>query len=203
MSEDRVLALAGLHQAVYLVQQVARHGSADPGPLETSIESLFKIDADSTEQVFGGASGVQRGLRVLLQQLDRQQRDLEITRYTVCLLYLERKLSRRKDLMQIVVEGVETASGQLEYFSATHANVLAKLADIYSNTVSTLSPRIMVTGTPAHLNNRTNANRIRALLLAGMRAAVLWRQLGGNRLQLLLGRERLAASAARLLEAAA
>jgi high frequency lysogenization protein len=45
-----------------------------------------------------------------------------------------------------------------------------------------LSPRIMVNGDPAHLNNPENANRIRALLLAGIRAAMLWRQSGGGRL---------------------
>jgi len=33
------------------------------------------------------------------------------------------------------------------------------------------------------------ANKIRTLLLAGIRAAVLWRQMGGNRWQLLFSRK--------------
>jgi high frequency lysogenization protein len=43
---------------------------------------------------------------------------------------------------------------------------------------------------------------IRALLLGGMRAAVLWRQCGGNRLQLLLRRKALLRACRELLEEA-
>jgi high frequency lysogenization protein len=55
----------------------------------------------------------------------------------------------------------------------TGDEVVACLAETYSETVSTLSPRIMVTGEPNLLNRPEIANRIRALLLAGVRAAVL------------------------------
>ena len=58
-------------------------------------------------------------------------------------------------------------------------------------TVSTLGPRIIVRGDPALLARPESANRIRALLLAGIRAAVLWRQCGGTRVGLILGRRRL------------
>jgi len=57
----------------------------------------------------------------------------------------------------------------------------------------------MVQGKPEYLNTPTNANRIRALLLAGMRAAVLWRQLGGNRLKLLWTRRGIVERAEALL----
>ena len=203
MSDDRhlerVMALAGVHQAVFLVQQIARHGSVPDDVFESSLGTLFTINSSSTESVYGAWSNVQTGLKALSNQLNRHDRDLELTRYTVCLLFLERKLMRRGDLMRTIVDGVTSAEDQVEYFSLTHNNVLAKLADIYSNTISTLSPRIMVTGTPAHLNHRDNANKIRALLLAGMRSTVLWRQLGGSRLQLLLSRKRIEHSATSLL----
>ena len=192
---DQIMALSGLYQATSLVQQVARKGSLDAGPFETSIESLFQIESPSTEAVYGGWKKLKRGLSTLCQQLNRRERDLELTRYAICLLFLERKITRRQDLMEVILNGLDVASAQAEYFSTTHDNVLARLADIYSNTVSTLPPRIMVTGTPAHLNNPDNANKIRALLLAGLRATVLWRQLGGNRLQLVFGRKRLLRSA--------
>ena len=79
--------------------------------------------------------------------------------------------------------------------------MLARLADSYATTVSQLQPRIMVQGKPEYLNTPANANRIRALLLAGMRSAVLWRQLGGNRLRLLWTRKHIVRCAQGLLEA--
>ena len=49
---------------------------------------------------------------------------------------------------------------------------------------------MMVSGNPSHLKRHAVAARIRALLLAGIRAAVLWRQSGGGRLHMLLLRKR-------------
>lgn len=196
---DRILALAGIFQASALVQQVARAGNVDLEPFEASINSVFKIDADCTADVYDGGRSLCHGLAILCHQLGRQDRDAELTRYAVTLVFLERKLVSRRDLMTVILDGIRTAHTQAEYFSTVHDNVVAKLADVYASTVSTLSPRIMVSGEPHHLSDPKNANRIRALLLAGMRSAVLWRQLGGNRLQLLLARKRIVRSAETML----
>ncbi|MEN8711447.1 MAG: DUF489 family protein, partial [Arenicellales bacterium] len=45
-------------------------------------------------------------------------------------------------------------------------------------------------------------NRIRCLLLAGARAAVLWEQLGGGRIQFLFRRKQFAATAEQILHGA-
>lgn len=66
--------------------------------------------------------------------------------------------------------------------------MVARLADIYSNTISQLCSRIMIKGDQAHLSNVDNAAKIRALLLAGIRAALLWRQAGGDRWKLIFSR---------------
>jgi high frequency lysogenization protein len=199
------MALAGLFQAVSLVQQVAREGSADAAPFESSIESVFRIEADSIDAVYGGSARLERGLRTLCRQLarDKTQQDAEIMRYAVSLMFLERQLVRNAKMLERVREGIEIASQQSEHFSVTHENVIARLADTYASTVSQLQPRIMVQGKPEYLNTPANANRIRALLLAGMRSAVLWRQLGGNRLKLLWTRKRIVQCAQGLLEGSA
>ncbi|MDA0651534.1 MAG: DUF489 family protein, partial [Proteobacteria bacterium] len=53
------------------------------------------------------------------------------------------------------------------------------------DTLSTLSYRIKVTGSAQHLNNPQVADLVRAVLMCGIRAAFLWRQLGGSRLKLM------------------
>ncbi len=195
------MALGGLFQAVTLVQQVAREGSADPEPFESSIASVLRIDAQSTDAVYGGSARLTRGLQALCRQLGREKalQDAELMRYAVSLLFLERQLVRNAKMLKRVREGIDAATQQCEHFSVTHDNVLAHLADTYASTVSQLQPRIMVQGTPEYLNTPVNANRIRALLLAGMRSAVLWRQLGGNRLRLLWTRKRIVLCAEELL----
>ena len=122
----------------------------------------------------------------------------DMVRYVFSLLHLERKLIRQPEMLQDLRRGIETAAAQAEHFSSTHPNVISSLADLYSRTISTLSPRIMVKGEPTVLSNPENAARIRTLLLAGVRSTVLWRQCGGTRLNLLIQRRRLLQTAEEL-----
>lgn len=202
MKSDRArcIALAGVFQAAHLAAQIAEQGMADTRAMEASIHSLFKIDADSVEDVYAGLEGIDTGLRLIQRQLGEKRADnIRVTQYVITLLHLERKLSRNPTIQAQIREGIELASGRTEHFHQLHTNIIAQLADIYSNSISNLQPRIMVQGDPLHLQNSENVNRIRALLLAGIRAAMLWRQCGGNRWQIILKRKRLAEQARRLL----
>lgn len=184
---DRVIALAGAMQAADLVRGIARRGQANPDDIETCLASLIRIDAPSSADIYGGIARLRSGLRLLEQQLNNP-RDMELTRYVITLMRLERQLSRRDDLLRLIRAGIEDIIQNLAHFPLDHGNTIASFADLYLKTLSTLSPRIMVSGDPVHLNNPANTNRIRALLLAGVRAAILWRQSGGGRLTLLLRR---------------
>jgi len=199
--QDRTLALAGIYQAACLVQQIARRGVADSEAMSCSIHSLFQIDASSVIEVFGELSGVGYGLRQLYRQLVGEvKRDNEITGYLLNLVHLQRKLSRDPVRMQQIQQGIAQTKERLAHFPQLHPNILAALADIYVNQISTLQPRIMVSGEPVYLHNPDNVNRIRSLLLAGIRAAMLWWQTGGRRRQILFTRSRYTEQAKLLLQ---
>ncbi|MDX1653817.1 MAG: high frequency lysogenization protein HflD [Candidatus Competibacteraceae bacterium] len=195
---NRIIALAGLFQATAQVGSIAHTGQVEVRDFETCILSLFKIDAQSAEDVYGGLEPLRSGLKLVVEQL-RHPQSLEATRYAISLLVLERKLNSNPRLLGQIRQGILDSQERLQHFPATHDNIIAQLADLYTQTVSTLRPRIMVNGEHTHLSRPENAARIRALLLAGIRAAVLWRQSGGGRLTLLLRRRALLLEAQRLL----
>jgi high frequency lysogenization protein len=189
---ERLVALAGIYQSAYLTQQIARRGIADTDALEACIYSLFQIDAPSVEAVYGDLKKLSIGLQQLHKHLNSLgKHDMEVTRYVLSLWHLERKLVKNPSMLKQIADGISQAAERLEHFPLLHPNILAQLADIYAGSISTLQPRIMVNGEPMHLQNPENTNKIRALLLAGIRASLLWRQCGGNRLQVFLGRRRL------------
>jgi len=202
--EDKVLALAGIFQAAELVYQIARHGRCDEQDLTASVGSILKLDAATTPEIYDGIAGVRTGLRVFLRELggDTRTRQLEVLRYALGVVILEKRLRKRPDMLRVIRQGVERATLQAEHFSLTHPNVLANLAGLYSDTLSTFSYRIQVLGEPSHLQNPNNVNKVRTLLLAGVRSAVLWRQKGGKRWQLLLSRRTLLQTAETLLRQA-
>ena len=198
--QDRILALAGCFQAAWCAQGIARRGMADSAAMETSVHSLFQTDASDVPGVFGGAERVAPGLRQFINQIrGNNRRDMELSRYVIALMQLERKLASDPTMLQRIAAGIENARSRLDHFHLLHPNILAQLADIYSETISTLQPRIMVNGEPLHLQNPDNQNKIRALLLAGVRSAMLWFQVGGRRRHILFGRRRLVMTAEEML----
>jgi high frequency lysogenization protein len=191
--EQQTIALAGVAQAARLVDQISRTGSYPMEFLESSIHSLFEFDPGSIEEVYGGRAGVKLGLHNLSSLLaSRQsQENREIVRYVFSLLYLERRFATDKEMMAVVRSRLEHASFRAEHF-ANHVNDLChSVSGIYQDTLSQLKFRIKVSGSAQHLQNQQNADIIRALLLAGIRSAFLWRQLGGRRWKLLIQRKRL------------
>ncbi|WP_374088664.1 high frequency lysogenization protein HflD [Methylomicrobium lacus] len=189
---NQTIALAGVAQAAALVQQLATRGTCDQEALTASIGSLLKIDSASVLDVYGGLDGLKLGLKELQKQMTGYRIDNpEQARYAATLVFLERQLSSRKDLLASIRLGVEKAQAQSEHFGLLHENVLANLGEVYHSTVSTLQPRIMVNGEQAYLSRPDTVNKIRALLLAGIRSVILWKQCGGARWKFIFYRKKM------------
>ncbi|MEO5559361.1 MAG: high frequency lysogenization protein HflD [Dokdonella sp.] len=188
MRESRVIALAGVLQACRLVVDLAMRGRADPTAAQASLHSVFRIDAASAADVFGGVEGARLGLETLLAQFDSSERNMPLTRLVLGVLRLERRLSRNSRMLGELRSGIERVQRQVDHFGIEHATVQGRLAELYVATLSQLRPRVIVHGSPVNLANPQLVEQIRALLLAAVRAAVLWRQVGGSQIRLLLRR---------------
>ncbi len=200
---ERVIALAGVFQAAHCVHQVAHIGAHMNDAITSSIHSLFVTDTLDAADAFNGVAGVMTGLGTVFSQLGGDggaTRHPNITRYVLGLLMLERRLQGQTTMLETIRQGIDLAQTQVEYFgSETHENVIARLADLYQQTISTLRPRILVQGEPEVLQRQQNANLIRALLLAGIRSAVMWRQCGGRRWHFIFRRRKILALCRELL----
>ena len=204
---DQVLALAGVFQSARLVQQLAREGRGDPDAFRTSVRSILALEAANVDAVYGDRTGLRLGLTLLRDKLSGRSApsDVEMARYVVSILHLEGVLRRHPKMLAAIGSGIATAVEQMKFFETgggsedIHPALIDKLAELYSQTLSTLTPRIMVSGEHGHLMNPATAARVRTALLAGIRSAVLWRQLGGRRWQLLFTRGKIARTAAGLL----
>ncbi|WP_224745749.1 high frequency lysogenization protein HflD [Neiella litorisoli] len=193
---ERMIALSAVCQSAYVVSQIARNGNADQDLLEISLNSILLTEPDNTADVFGGIGNVRTGARHLLSHIEpkSQPRNMDVFRYSVALLALERRLRKADGAFAALAERIEHSKRQLAHSELLDDQMIAGLASIYSDIVSPVGQRIQVAGAPANLKPTANQNKIRATLLAGVRAAVLWRQLGGNRLQFLLGRKKMIAA---------
>jgi high frequency lysogenization protein len=168
-------------QALALVRAIALRGSCDFTQMRTSLASTLRIDADSPEAIYGGVGNLKLGLETLVRQFEPgSKRDLSLTRMAVTVLRLERAVSKRASLKHALRVGLEEMSPMIEQLESGNVDLCARLAKLYSENISPLRPRIMVEGNSNFLQQPTQVNQIRALLLAAIRSAVLWRQLGGS-----------------------
>ncbi|MDO3382053.1 high frequency lysogenization protein HflD [Gilvimarinus algae] len=198
--QDVTLAAAGILQASALVDQLARTGFIPSDAYRCSINSLFAMDPPDTLSVYGELASLRLGLETLRDLLmSSRQLQNNTVRYAAGILHLQGRLAKRRDMLGVIASRLKQASHQAEHFGATHENVIANLADIYSATLSQFRFRIQVAGDPAYLQQQRVANQVRALLLGAIRSATLWRQVGGSRLQILLHRKKLLAETERLL----
>ncbi|MFQ3190673.1 MAG: high frequency lysogenization protein [Paraglaciecola sp.] len=195
------IALAGLCQAAALVKQIARNNDFDSQALTTSLNSIAITNSENTEQVFGDTDKLSLGYQTILSQLGNQStiKDVEVTRYIANLLSIERKLSSSKKTMAALGERISNIQRQQLHLDISDSQMLSNLASIYTDVVSPVARKIQVAGDPEILKSPGNQHRVRATLLAGLRAAVLWRQLGGKRRHILFSRQQILDSAQQTL----
>ncbi|WP_028864451.1 high frequency lysogenization protein HflD [Psychromonas aquimarina] len=189
--QSRSLAFAAICQAAYLVDKIANKGLCpDAAAFNASLHSIMRTSGDSPLDIFGGYESLQVGFKSMIEQLDNagNNRNMQVTKYVIGMIALEKKLSRSSGALNMLGERINQVQRQLAHFDINDDSVLSNLDSIYKDIISNLGPKIQVNGNPASLQQVQTQHKIRALLLAGVRAAVLWRQIGGKRRQLVFSR---------------
>ena len=193
VSIDQTIALVGLYQSLALVQNIAWEGNSQHSSMIPTIESILKLEADQYVDVYGSKSNLQLGIQTLKAALQHksEKHAVERTRYAINLMYLASKLEENKQALSSLGGQIERINNQYESVNESFDEITEDLGGIYKECISPLGPKVIIEGDPVYLKMDQNANKIRALLLAGIRASVLWKQADGKRWTLLLGRKSL------------
>lgn len=156
------MALAGICQSARLVQQLAYEGQCDNDALNTVLSGLLQTNPPSTLAVYGGnEQSLKMGLETLQSVLNanRQGPAAELTRYTLSLMVLERKLNANKSAMNTLGDRISQLDRQLAHFDLESETMMSSLAAIYTDVISPLGPRIQVIGSPAILQSTLGARQ--------------------------------------------
>lgn len=199
--QNITIALAGIFQSAILVNEIAFKGQCDEVAYASLIESILKLDAQDVLSVYNGADKLTVGLTYLQDVFgaNKSSGSTEVSRYVFSLFHLERKLSRQPAMLKKLASEIEKIQLKVNYFHLTHPNVIGALAELYKSTIGSFNFRLQITGKAEFLHQPDYADKCRALLLAGIRSTVLWRQVGGQRLQLLFSRRKIINQARQLL----
>lgn len=223
--QQRVFALAGLCQAAACVQQLAHRGQVTPAEaINPLVSSVLAINAASIENIYAtdtnysiaanhnadhntdqhstnpGHNPLHIGLQIFINQFagkgakDQQQVELVIN-----MLRLERILNGNSKALNELAAGLTQVARQKNDFNVANYRIMENLAGLYSGIIGPLARPILVKGKPDMLKQQAIQNQIRTLLLAGIRSAVLWRQVGGKKRHILFHRSAMVQAAKSLL----
>ena len=185
----QTLALASIFQSTALVHQLASTGKCDSHTNRASLNSIVS-ESDSVDEIFTSPEDLKIGFDSLKFLFEKKSIDMHnVMLYATALINLEKKLMKKPDLLNQISNEISLINKQ-EFFDIHHSNSIARLAELYKNTLGSLNPTIMVKGEQIYLTNRHTANHIRALLLAGIRAVSLWKSQGGKTWHLLLNKKK-------------
>lgn len=193
---DITLAFAGVCQAVSLVQQFAHQGNADRDSFSHSIKSVLVTQPASALAVFGDQlNHLKSGLETVQAQMGSPngKLDTEIGRYWINVLALSQKLNKNPEAKGTLTARLQQIERQLPLYEneIMADQMIANLAAIYSDVISPLGAKIHVLGLQDYLVRPDIQQKIRASLLAGIRAGILWQQVGGTRWQFLFSRRKI------------
>lgn len=195
----QVLSLASVADAAVLVDTLATKGRIDEAAEQVLYNTLLITEPNTIHDIYPDLSELTNGLTHLSQGFSHAGPNAK--RYFDGLLILSYILLHRNDYLLLLSRGIEDIKNRLNYFEITDNSILAGFADLYSQTVSHLMPRIMIQGDQELLNNGDVQNKIRSLLLAGIRSSVLWTQYGGSRLKFGFQQRKVREEALKLLQA--
>ncbi len=202
-TDQRSIALIAIFQAADLAYRIAMEEPFDNFLYETSIKSIFVFEPENIEEIFPHAEGLKQGFHSLQEYTMFKQMNpafIQIFKYALGLMHLQKKLSRSKPLTAQLGSDLKQCERQFELQDRAIDNqILDRLAACYTNTIGEFRYRIIVKGKQKALSAPNNVYRIRAIFLAGIRASMLWRQLGGHRWQLVVQRSKLRHSLNRLM----
>ncbi|WOH38337.1 high frequency lysogenization protein HflD [Thalassotalea fonticola] len=201
--KDQTLTFAGICQVAMMVQGIARKNHCDDELFNVMMRSIVNTNPANCLNVYDDKlANISDGLMMIVAQLGDKnpKKDPEITRYIVSLLNLERRLQNKPKVMAELGSRIDQCIRQLDHFELNSEHMRNSLASIYTDVISPLGAKIQIAGDPNILKQVGNQHRIRALLLAGIRATVLWRQMGGKRRTILFRRGTFVSTAQQLLK---
>ncbi|SET09604.1 high frequency lysogenization protein HflD [Thorsellia anophelis] len=199
---NNIIALAGLCQAATLVRDLSQTGQASEHYQTALIDSLLQNNPETALDVYGGdLDNIRLGLKSVnyLLNMDKSPAVFDITRYALSMLVLERRLMRSTDSQNTLRLRMASLTNNMNVIEDNHEQLIYKIAGIYADVISPLGQRVQVTGSEQILTNTLVQAKIRTLLLSGIRAAILWRQVGGNRWQFVFARKKMIDTAESLL----
>lgn len=196
------IALAALFQCCTQINRIAHTGYCDEQAVSTVFRALLVTDPNTIDDIYK-ISELKTGFRELIEGFSAEgitdNSANELVKLAMQVISLTDRIVRNTSLYNRLSNEIDKLKDQIEkacpnFLEGKTSVVLSKenvekFAQLYQSLISPNFSKLLIFGEERFLSSTENQNRIRALLLAGIRAVVLWNQVGGKKLYLMFRRK--------------
>ena len=191
---SQTLAFAAICQASAIIQDWANFGTWDEDAAAVLIKSLA---SDSSDDVFNiyPETYMKRGYYALVQSFsgpaDSEPKNIQLAKYVITFINLERKISKSATAITRLRKRLEdnTIDARNQHLGVLDTILIENLSGIYKSEISdTGIYKFNIYGKKLMLQQPHIQHRIRAMILAAVKAVIHWRLSGGRRLNFIFKR---------------
>ncbi|MEC9206101.1 MAG: DUF489 family protein [Pseudomonadota bacterium] len=197
--ENQTISLAAIYQSCYIIKEISWHGNFKKDELEILIDSIFITNPSSIYDVYNNVEKLKTGMKLLKEQLAGFDINREIKGYFSSLLNLSKALEKNVVMTTKIQDELLQLKNLFFDKQITFDEKSIRIASLYSNTLSKIEPRIIITGNNKYLKDTMFASKIRTSLFAGLRSIFLWKQYGGSRIKIFFYKSKIINEIDRLL----
>lgn len=192
------IALAALFQSAAQIQRIARFGAVDEKAIAPLMRALVITNPQTIEEIYDPKTiipGLNQLLTSLYPKEAAQPKNAELIKLAFSIIGLAGTLEKQEPIFQqldrevdVLRENVLTLHPDYEKASENilmDYDVIKLYSKIYSALISPNFPKLIIYGEESYLRRTELQEMIRALLLSGIRASLLWHQVGGKRYSLM------------------
>ena len=200
--KSEAIALAALFQCCSQINRIAHTGYCDENAAATVLRALLVTDPDTVEDIYK-TSDLKNGFKSLIEGFSTDgitdNNAKELAKLAMQVIALTDRIMGNSSLYNRLSNEIDSLKVQIEknypdFLEGSNSVVMnsdkvEKFAQLYQSLISPNFSKLLIFGEERFLSSTENQNRIRALLLAGIRAVVLWNQVGGKKLYLMFRRK--------------
>ena len=187
ISDDYIMALSALIQSAFIVEKIATSSKEIDNDLKVLLESIYKTETFSAENIYGHKRNLSIGLNILKNILNGNNEIylMNTQKYALSIILIQKNICKIKDLQDLIRKKIDNYN-ENSMMATNFEDLISYSEKIYTEYIAIIRPRVIISGKKEFLE--ANSSLIRALLLSGIRAAFLWHYHGGSKWQLMFRR---------------
>tara|TARA_B100001250_G_C19794008_1_gene787921 strand:- start:1543 stop:2160 length:618 start_codon:yes stop_codon:yes gene_type:complete len=188
IDNNYIMSLCALLQCAHLIDKISISNIENNNEIEVLIKSIYIKDTNDSIKIYKDKKNLFLGFTTLKKILagNNDISLINIQKYILSILLIQKNLNKINSLKDLIRKKIDNY--QENSMMATNLDDLILYSEaIYTDHISIIKPRVIISGKKEYLE--VNSSLIRALLLSGIRAAILWSNHGGSKWQLMFRRK--------------